>query len=288
MAGFLARSPSQPQPVRLELSGRRLTDSLARLVAGCEARGGIEQYVEALGRTGARFRDVLGADGERVGTLEPRQLRGLCTAMPTVRRRIGPWLQRPAFDALREDIVRLLDALRDAGTVDERLGAFGGLFCGGERPRWVRDLGAELLHRLSAERFPLMSRWVWDAAANTGVLREIWFGGEDGGRIDVPDSYRTFVTLREELSGFLTGNGMFRDLVHYVDLLCAQVYAEYICAQGGSYLRVDFAGEEDPWPYTARLLGLEGLAGGAREAPPESIEGGRLDGRSAAARRSSG
>ncbi len=288
MAGFLARSASKPQPVRLELSGRRLSDSLSRLVAGCEARGGIEQYVEALGRNSALFRDLLGADGERVGTLEPRQLRSLCSAMPTVRRRIGPWLQHPAFDALRQDIARLLGALRGDGPVDERLAAFGDLFCGGERPRWVRDLGAELLHKLSAERLPLMSRWVWDAAANTGVLREIWFGGEDGSRIDVPDGYQTFVTLREELSGFLTGNGIFRDLPHYVDLLCAQVYAEYICAQGGTYLRVDFAGEEDPWPYTARLLGLDGRAGGAREAPPQSIDGCRPDGGGAAARRSSG
>ncbi len=44
-----------------------------------------------------------------------------------------------------------------------------------------------------------------------------------------------------------------------VDLVCAQVYAEYICEQGGSYLRADFSAPEDPMQHTRRLLGLDGV-----------------------------
>ena len=278
MGGSLARSSAVPQPIRLELSGPRLADALTHLVSACEASGGIEQYVQALGLKSTLFREILGEDGANVATLEPELFRILCPFMPTVRRRIGPWLERPAFDALREDIARLLSALRDNSRVDEQLAEFGGRFCTGERPRWVRDLGAELLHQLAPARFPLMTRWVWDSATNTGVVREIWFGGEDGARIDVPDTYPAFLTLREELSGFVTGKGVFRDVMQYVDVLCAQIYAEYICAQGGSYLRVDFSTEEDPSQYTRRLLGLDGIKGGGR-----GLHAGSIDGSAAAA-----
>lgn len=285
MAAALAQPPTPP-PVRLELSGPRLTDSLMRLASACEASGGIEQYVQALELKSRLFRDLLGEDGAGAGQLEPEALRILVPFMPTVRRRIGPWLERPAFDALRQDIGRLLCALGDNSRIDAQLAAFGGGFCTGERPRWARDLGAELLHQLSPERFPLMTRWVWDAAANTGVLREIWFGGVDGTRIDVPDSYAAFLALREELGGFLTGKGFFRDVIRYVDLLCAQVYAEYICAQGGSYLRTDFSAEEDPSQFTRRLLGLDGLKGDAGARRSRSIEGYGAAERATAARRS--
>ena len=257
--------------IRLELSGPALSGSLQRLVAGCEEAGGVEQYVRALEVKGALFRDLLGEGGAHAATLEPEALRTLCAFMPTVRRRIGPWLERPAYDALREDILGLL-AAAPGGAIDARLGAFGTRFCGGERPRWVRDLGAELLHQLDPERIPLMTRWVWDRATNTGVLREIWFGAE-GASIDVPDSQAAFLALREELSGFLGSHGVFRDVIHYVDLLCAQVYAEYICTQGGSYLRVDFSAADDPSPFTRRLLGLDGIKCGSHGARARNIDG---------------
>lgn len=276
MIGWLARGGTAigETRIRLELSGPQLTRSLARLAAGCEPQGGIERYVEALKLKGALFRDALGERGEYAAALEPEVFKGLCPFMATVRRRIAPWLERPAFDALRTDIVKLVRALGDTAGTDERLAAFGGGFSGGERERWVRDLGAELLHNLAPERFPLMNRWVWDAATNTGVLREIWFSEESHtGSIEVPDTYATFLTLREELSQFLTENGFFRDVIHYVDLLCAQVYAEYICEQGGSYLRTDFASEEDPLQYTRRLLGLDGIKPGTRRTRLKTLDG---------------
>jgi hypothetical protein len=276
MIGWLARggTATGKAGIRLELSGPRLARSLARLAAGCEPQGGVERYVAALKLKGALFRDALGERGEYAAALEPEVFKGLCPFMATVRRRIAPWLERPAFDALRSDIVQLVRAIGDPGGVDDRLAAFGSGFAGPERERWVRDLGAELLHNLSPERFPLMNRWVWDAAANTGVLREAWFSEEsDAARIEVPDSYATFLTLREELSQFLTENGFFRDVTHYVDLLCAQIYAEYICEQGGSYLRTDFAAEEDPLQYTRRLLGLDGIKPGTRRTRLKTLDG---------------
>jgi hypothetical protein len=101
---------------------------------------------------------------------------------------------------------------------------------------------------------------VWDAHANTGVLREIWHAVDvDQCVIDAPSRYGTYLMLREELSQFLAANGVFRDVLWYVDLLTAQVYADYIGEQGGTYLRTEFGTPEDPMQHVQRLLGLDGV-----------------------------
>ena len=124
------------------------------------------------------------------------------------------------------------------------------------------------------ELYPLMCRWVWDAGTNTGALREMWFGDEvDHMMIDVPDTYATFLVLRQELSQFLTANGIYRDMLYYSDVLCAQVYSHYICAQGGSYLRADFSSPQDPMQYTRRLLGLDGVEPRSGKTRLKSIDG---------------
>lgn len=261
-------------PVRLELSGPRLGQSLARLAAGAEAQGGIERYVEALKLKSTLFRDAFGDPSNPAAVLEPDTFKGLCPFMPTVRRRIARWLERPAYDALRDDIAEFVAGMGDTAATDSRLAAFGARLGQDAAQRWVRDLGAELLHNIAPERYPLMNRWVWDAAANTGVIRELWFAeNPDHMRIDVADGYATFLCLREELSQYLAQNGFFRDMPYYVDLLCAQVYAEYICEQGSSYLRTDFSAEQDPLEYTRRLLGLDGIKAGSGRTRLKTIDG---------------
>ena len=75
------------------------------------------------------------------------------------------------------------------------------------------------------------------------------------------------------MSQFLSDNGFFRDILQYVDILCAQVYANYICEQGGSYLRADFSAPEDPMQHTRRLLGLDGVKPGSGRTRLKSIDG---------------
>lgn len=93
--------------------------------------------------------------------------------------------------------------------------------------------------------------------------------------IEVGDGYPTFLMLREELAQFLTAQGVFRDVPQYVDALCAQVYAQYICSQGGVYLRTDFSAAEDPMLHARRMLGLDGFerlrAVNPRPATPKMI-----------------
>lgn len=238
---------------QLELSGPKLRLAFEGLVARTEEQGGVEAYVEALKAKARLFQETL-------GDLDLKGFRTMCAHMATVRRRIGPYAQEEGFSALRSRILKLIAVNGDASDTDSRVAAFCSAFPDDRDHRWVRDLAAEILHNADPERVPLMQRWVWDARANTGVLREIWHGEEvDSMTIPVADGFPTFLVLREELAGYLTQNGVFRDVLFYVDVLTAQVYADYIGERGGTYLRTDFATPEDPMLHTRRILGLDGI-----------------------------
>jgi hypothetical protein len=240
---------------RLELSGPKLKLAMESLLARSEEQGGVEAYIEALRIKAKLFQDALGEG------LDAKRFRILCAHMATVRRRIGGYAEPAHFEDLQPRISGLLNGLQDPHTTDARIAEFCAAFPQDRDHRWVRDLAAELLHYADPERYPLMARWVWDARTNTGVLREIWHDENvDHIRIEIPDRYATFLMLREELAQYLAANGVYRDVLFYVDVLCAQVYAEYIGERGGTYLRADFATPEDPMLHTRRILGLDGVS----------------------------
>lgn len=262
---------------RLDLSGPILARAFETLVAGAEAQGGIEQWIDALKLRSRMFQQALDSlvdsgvkvqcgvqSGAESGAELPLDsFKSLCAFMASVRRRVGPWLEQPDYDTMVSALRGLLAGLRDTTSTDARIAAFCSRFPQDRQHRWVRDLAAEVLHNVDPERYPLMCRWVWDRKANTGVIREIWFADNtDNITLEVPDGYATFLVLREELSQYLTNNGVFRDVIWYVDLLCAKIYADYIAAQGGVYLRADFSAPGDPMEHTRRLLGLDGVRAG--------------------------
>ena len=254
MATRSAMKPFEFERPVLDLHGPAIRAGFQAMVNGSEELGGIERYVDAVRLKSAVFQQALVEND--VAELDLETFKGLCTFMSTVRRRIGAWLNEDAFVEMRAGIVELFD---DAEHIENRLNRFCGRFPNDKKHRWVKDLAAELLHNADPERVPLMNRWVWDAKSNTGVIREIWHGENvDHMTIPVADGYGTYIMLREELSQFLSENGIFRDVLFYVDVLCAQIYAQYICEQGGSYLRADFTAPEDPMQHTRRLLGLDG------------------------------
>jgi hypothetical protein len=253
----------------LDLSGDMLRAALQIMIAGAENQGGIERYIDAVKLKSTMFRQALVESD--VADMDLETFKGLCMFMSTVRRRIAEWLNEDEFAVMRVRIVELFD---DDEHIENRIGRFCDYFPNDKKHRWVKDLAAELLHNADPERVPLMNRWVWDRKSNTGVIREIWHGDDvDHITIPVADGYGTYVMLREEMSQFLSDNGFFRDVPFYVDVLCAQIYAQYICEQGGSYLRADFQAPEDPMQHTRRLLGLDGVQPGDGRTRLMSIDG---------------
>ena len=268
----LAPAPAEIERPHLDLSGPRLAIAFEALLAGSEAHGGIERYVEALQLKQTLFQEALRECEGRTVALEA--FKALCPFMASIRRRIGAYLEQDKFPTLRDAIGELLAGAADTASTDRRIEQFISRFPDHKSHRWVRDLAAEVLHNTYPERYPLMCRWVWDRKSNTGVLREIWFGDNvDHITIDVASNYGTFLMLREELSQFLTENGVFSDVMIYIDLICAQVYADYICAQGGSYLRADFSSPDDPMQHARRLLGLDGVKAGTDRTRLKAIDG---------------
>jgi hypothetical protein len=261
--------PSRPV---LHLSGAKLRIALEAALNGCEELGGVEHYIDALKLKSRMFQQAL-LEGD-LEALDLDTVAGLATFMATVRRRIAAELEADGLSRLRHALALLLNEIKDTSSANQRIAAFCAQYPADRAHRWVRDLAAEVLHNVEPERYPLMTRWVWDQQANTGALREIWFA-EDIDRItlNVPDDYETFLVLREELSVFLTDNGFFRDITWYVDVLLAQIYAEYISAQGGTYLRTDFSSPEDPMQHSRRMLGLDGVKAGSAKLRLKTIEG---------------
>ena len=269
-AAFLAPSPAQ-EIVRpyLDLSGAVLAEALRTLIAGTEALGGVERYVEAVKLKSAMFKEAF---ENGAAALTRLQFLPLCAFMPTVRRRIAPYLDERGFARIRDGMIALTHG--DAASCDKRVETFCALFPDDREHRFISDLAGEVLHNVDPGRYPMMARWIWDAKANTGVIRELWHG-EDVDHMSIPaaDGYATFLTLREELAEYLTENGVFKDVIWYVDMLCAQTYANYICSQGGSYLRTDFSAPQDPMEHTRRLLGLDGVRPGSSRSRLKAVDG---------------
>jgi len=252
-------SPAPQRPV-LELSGPKLRRAFESLIESAEETGGVERYVGALALKASLFEEVLGKG--RVRELSEAEFCDLAAFITPVRRRVAAWLGGNGFAAMRGRLEALLHGWSDLATTDRRVAAFVASFPADREHRWVRDLAAEVLHFTAPERYPLMTRWMWDARVNTGVLREIWFSEEtEASTIAVGDGFATFAMLREELEGFLQANGVFRDLAFYGDLFCAHVYAAYINDKGGQYLHAEVCGSArfDPMAHTRRLLGLDAV-----------------------------
>lgn len=261
MFGLGRQKPATPaiQAPVLDLSGPKLRNAFEDLVDSAERGGGVERYVGALALKASLFEELLGKG--RVVDLTETEFCDLCAFVTPVRRRIGGWLGGNNFAVMRKRLSALLDGWSDLSTADARMAAFVDAFPRDRAHRWARDLAAEVLHFTAPERYPLMTRWMWDARVNTGVLRELWYAPDvDTIKIAVADDLATFVALRRELEGFLADNGVFRDLPFYVDLLTAHVYAIYINDRGGQYLRADFCRTaEDAMAHTRRLLGLDAV-----------------------------
>lgn len=256
----------------LHLDGPLLARSLESLVKSAEKIGGVETVVEAVQRKVVLFQELLG--GGKLATLHREDFEQLCAFMATCRRRIAAPLKDLGYEHFRSRIEALLDGAEDTMTADARLQAFVRSFPEDKSFRWVRDMGAEILHCMLPEKYPIMCKWVWDNRTNTGLLREIWHGDNvDHMVIDVPDTYETFVVLREELSQFLADNGVYRDMLFCVDVLEGQIYADYINSQGGTYLRADFSSEADPMEHTKRILGLDGISARTGRSRFKTIDG---------------
>ncbi len=260
MLGFLQRKEKNvvADESVLDLSGSNLRRAFEHLTKAAEQTGGVEKYVGAIALKSSLFEEILAKDN--VQEMNADEFRDLAAFITPVRRRMAGEMSEKNMAHLSKAIVALMEGWDDVSTTDARMAAFVGAFPEDKKHRWVRDLGAEILHYAAPQCYPLMTRWVWDNKTGSGVLREIWHSSRiDQEEIDVPDNFANFALLRDEIVGFLRTNGVFRNLEFYCDLLCAHIYAGYINEMGGQYLRSEFVECPDPMLHTRRMLGLDAI-----------------------------
>ena len=237
----------------LDLDGTILRTAFDSMVQSAEKLGGIEVIVEGLTGKSLLFQRTFADEGD---TLLESEVLDSCAFMPTVRRRLQSILKVRDFEYLKKSIHQLLQEV-SVETVDARIEQFTTSLTTEKQNRWSRDFAAEILHYCDPDSFPLMTRWVWDYRANSGVLREIWFSEKQLNYLDIPDGIQAHLELRRELHNFLEDLGVFANHNFMIDVLFAWLYSQYIDSQGGSFLKTDFTFYNSPFGYALRMLGLD-------------------------------
>jgi hypothetical protein len=239
----------------------------AQLLRTAEPDGGIEEYVA---RLGGKQRGFAGAFADsRVTPLTLPEVAALLERMFTVRRRIFP-----AFETLGEAHVGrlVLELVRGPGSVAQRMQRFVDAMPGTSgtdrestraaaklrRAAW--DFAAEAIHFSDPVRFPLMTRWVWDRATQSGALREFIRGGNTMAEIAFSNEPGVFEAARQWLAQRIAGEGIYRDVPLWIDLVLAQAYTTYLHAMAGGSLGAEFGRGAPPHEQLRKLLGIDAAA----------------------------
>jgi len=143
------------------------------LVAGADTHGGIERYMDALKLKSAVFREALATDRPGALRLDVESFRPLCSFMPTDAAADRALARGAVVHVAARRARELLERPTTPPAPTARIARFCAAFPQDDRHRWTRDLAVELLHNLDPERYPLMTRWVWDAEANTRAARDL-------------------------------------------------------------------------------------------------------------------
>ncbi len=239
--------------LELHLDGRRLRAAFDSVVDCTEKLGGLEIVVEGLIGKSLLFQRTF---GNAADCMLETEFFDTCAFIPTIRRRMKSVLEKRSFDEIRRAVNRLLKDV-SIENVDQHVEIFESELKCVPKDRWVRDLAAEILHYREPDVFPLMTRWIWDRRSNSGVLREIWFSDSETEFIDVPDGVHTHLELRRELSAYLDGLGVYKNVNFMIDVLFAWIYSLYIDNQGGSFLKTEFGFTGTQFDYVFRMLGLD-------------------------------
>jgi hypothetical protein len=130
------------------------------------------------------------------------------------------------------------------------------------RAAW--DFAAEILHFHAPERYPLMTRWVWDETTQTGALRELVAVAPGTVETGLRAGLAAFDAAREWMVGQLRELGVYRDLHWWSDLVLARAYVDYLGAATQGHFGTDFARGTPPREQFRKLLGIDTARAGGK------------------------
>jgi len=253
-----------PVPLDAEVFQRHF----AALLAGMEQEGGADSFLAALV---AKRQAVIDArECAQQNTFGLTAMEGVLALVFTARRKLYPSLA----DMGEERVVALMNGLWfSTASPGERLQQFVDAMPGAEsvtresikaaaklrRAAW--DFAAEMLHYGEAERYPLMSHWVWDQATQSGALREFVRGGDAMREVPFSNDPAVFEGARRWLAEQLAGQGIYRNEALWINLVLGQGYLAYFRSMTEGSLGADFGRGVPPNEQLKRLLGIDAAPG---------------------------
>ena len=257
-----------PVALPLPLDASLFRHHFTGLLDMMESTGGADAHLAALAAKRHHVEWFLseldsGAAGE--GALE-----SVLAIMFTARRRLFPALCGLGTDTVNAALRQLRESRPDPGTalqalVDRMPGAPDAdrqsIKQSAKLRRAAWDFAAELLHFADPEGMPLMTRWVWDQGTQSGALREFIRGNDSPREVPFSNDPGLFEGARAWLVEQLRGEGIYRDLPLWVDLVLAQAYLGYFRSMTEGSLGADFGRGVPPHEQLRRLLGIDAEPG---------------------------
>lgn len=247
----------EPSSLKIPLDEEICRSKLQELLNSTEPQGGIDVLVEGLKKKQILFSEALAYD--QIDVLTSDNLLLLLNTVFTARRKLPESILKIPHEVVVQQIKHLLHGKQP---IADRMHQFVDLIDSDNKKikRAAWDFAAELLHFSSPERFPYMSRWVWNEKETSGALREFIRGGDTMRDIAFGDSPENFEASRVWFAKQLGQQGFYRDIHYFIDLLVAQAYAEYILSMssGMGMFGSQFGNAElKPLELVVKLLGID-------------------------------
>ncbi|MGA0024619.1 MAG: hypothetical protein ACO3F9_08230 [Burkholderiales bacterium] len=238
------------------------------LLAAAEQDGGMESYLAAL----AAKRDTFAASRESAQSAAAGldEVTRLLATVFTARRKLYPALEKLGEERTAALMADLWFGTQAAGArlqqfVDAMPGAVDGdrasVKAAAKLRRAAWDFAAEALHYADAGSYPLMTRWVWDQATQSGALREFVRGGDAMREVPFSNDPGVFEGARRWIAEQLAAQGIYRDEALWIDLVQGQAYLAYFRSMTEGSLGADFGRGVPPNEQLKRLLGIDAAPG---------------------------
>ena len=260
--------PIVPTALPVPLEAALFQRHFDALLAGVAGDGGVDSYLSAL----AAKRQAVVDARERAArdSTALKAVEALLALVFTARRRLYPALVHlgdvrvgammtglwfgASTPAAR--LQQFVDAMPGAASTSrDSVRAAAAL----RRAAW--DFAAEMLHYGDAEGYPLMSRWVWDQATQSGALREFVRGGDAMREVPFSNDPGIYEGARQWLAAQLAAQGIYRDEAQWINLVLAQAYLGYFRSMTEGSLGGDFGRGVPPQEQLKRLLGIDAAPG---------------------------
>jgi len=247
----------EPSQLRVNYDESICRHKLQMLLNQVQDKGGIDEFIQALANKQVLFQRVLNQDA--IDSLNMESIEALLDTIFTARRKIPVVIATIPQDLL---VKQIKDLLYGDKALQERMQHFVDLFENDNRKikRAAWDFAAELLHFNDPEKYPHMSRWVWNAEEVSGAYREFLAGGDSLTEIPIGAAPGDFEATRIWFAQQLGEQGFYRDIHFIIDLLIAQAYAEYVLgmSKGMGMFGSQFgATETEPLEFLVKLLGID-------------------------------